>query len=194
MNRKYWVVITILMLFFVSSVIGSQIIRFKSGTVLVAQQYRVEGKLIYVILEKGNEVGFPMALVDKIEDRRGQTLRNVTLFNKTNSAASRNSKALSSGNNHFPPGFTSEIDSIARYRRNKSNKSRKENSGTFYTSYTALNAKDKLRSVIPRTSIGSLRGTTTTTTQGKSYNITVKTSRHSRKPSGGGVLQPKIPK
>lgn len=194
MKIKYFVLISLILTISASAALGSQIIRFKTGSCLVAQDHRIEGKMIYITLEKGNEVGFPMSLVDKIEDRAEQTLYNKPLFLKKNSPGS--GKVLSTDNSRFPPGFTSELDSLAKYRTNKTEKAKEGILPGLFTGPRIVNSKNRLKSVSSAASIGSTRGTTTQSFQSGQKRITIKTARTraSGKPQGGGQLQPKVPK
>jgi hypothetical protein len=194
MKIKYLAVISIVLLISVSSILGSQVIRFKSGSCLVAQNHRIDGKMIFITIEGGNEVGFPLSLVDEIEDRAGQTLFNKPLFLKKNSATGK-AKVLSAGDNRFPPGFTAETDSVAMYRANKTKKAKEGTVPGILWGPRAVNAKDRLRSVSEVSSMGSQRGTTTTSYQQGKYSISIKTSRtrSSGKQKGGNELKPKLP-
>lgn len=193
MKMKYIVLTGLILFISVSAVFSSQIVRFKSGSCLVAQNHRIDGKMIFITLEGGNEVGFPLSLVDDIEDRKGQTLFNKPLFLKKGSTKG-NAKVLNSGDSRFPPGFTAETDSIARYRANKTKKAKEGSLPGMIWAPPVINAKDRLRSASAMTSVGSQRGTTSTSYQGKKYSITVKTARTraSGKQQGGGELKPKI--
>ncbi len=193
MKMKYIVLSSLILLISISAVLGSQIIRFKSGSCLVAQNHRIDGKMIFITLEGGNEVGFPLTLVDNIEDRKGQTLFNTPLFLKKGSPTG-NAKVLNSGDSRFPPGFTAETDSIAKYRANKTKKAKEGSLPGMVWAPSLIKAKDRLRSASATTSVGSQRGTTSTSYQGKKYSITVKTARTraSGKQEGGGELKPKI--
>ena len=177
MKVKHFVLVSLILLISVSTILGSQIIRFKSGSCLVAQNHRIEGKMIYITLEKGNEVGFPMSLVDKIEDRAEQTLYNKPLFLKKNSPGSGNAKVLSTDNNRYPPGFTSELDSLAKYRTNKTEKAKEGILPGLFTGPRIVNSKNRLKSVSSAASIGSTRGTTTQSFQSGQKRITIKTAR-----------------
>ncbi len=139
MKMKHFLLISVLIIFSISSVLGSQIVRFKSGTVLVAHEYRVEGKMIYLTLSKDNEVGFPMSLVDKIEERDVISGDN-DLFNRKKGGVSGHGPTPFSGSDPIPAGFTSETDSLSKYRTNKSKSQRSPD--TSYSRGSYLGGQD----------------------------------------------------
>lgn len=194
--KKYFILVICLGVFLsASAVLGSEIIRFKGGTCLVAQSHRLDGKMVYVTLGGGNEVGFPISIVEKIEDRSGQTLYNTFLFNTKSSNTTGNAKNLSNESSRFPPGFSAELDSLAKYRTNKTKKAKEGYTPSVMFGTQYMDARRKVRSATAATQIGSSRGTTTQNYQGKKYSITVKTARTraSGKQDGGNELQPVTP-
>ena len=84
------VIFLMTVVFFVSTlpVLSAEVIRFKSGTVLVVNQHRVEGNMIYATLGNGCEVAFPASFVDRIENKDVGSRSREAVFNRAISSTS----------------------------------------------------------------------------------------------------------
>ncbi|MEW5806163.1 MAG: hypothetical protein AB1756_02260 [Acidobacteriota bacterium] len=106
-------------------VVARDVVRLKSGRALVVNSYRLEGNMLYVMLEKGNEIAFPAAFVDKIDSQEGLTSNNTAIFNRQIS--------LNSGSGY--PGedrkWASGYDSMEKFKEKSLTR------GSFNEGYTA---------------------------------------------------------
>jgi len=100
------------LLLFALPVLSAEVIRFKSGTVLVVNQHRIEKNMIYVTLGNGNELAFPLSFVDKIESKDVVSRSGDTVFNRASSAAGSGGISVPETDKE---GWSSEYNSIAKF-------------------------------------------------------------------------------